>query len=710
MAIFDFLGGRKKEFIGDVKGLEVALSDPLSIFPGSEPYNPSKLVGRKGFKLFDEMSNDEQLKMALDFKRQTVIGAGWQIKSPGDLPDDWEPTAFVQEQLDNLTGTFEQALLEIMSSFDYGFSVTEKVYLPDGNRINLEALKTRAPHSFYFKQDEYGNIDALQQEQGFRRRDMPIEKFIVYTYQGRFGNPYGRSDFEAAYRSWWLKTNVYKWMGMYLERYGIPPIAAFTDTNLGNEKLTILQNILKNMQAATSIVLPFGVGDDKGVELWTPENTSNQAGEVFIPVLDKLDRDMARAILVPGLLGVTPDETLGSQAKARVSFDAFMLMVEFLRKQVAETVITEQLIRPLVEMNFNVTEYPVFEFLPISDEDMVETFKTWAELAKSSVVSKGEDDEAYIRASLGMPELVETEEPMEDEPPEDDPEEDDEEMAEFALSRQPNEYERVVNFQQVENTLTKWEDQLVREAGRIYRRSMERILSDLSKAESVETFRIDSIPGGQQFESQLRRFLVGLFNDGRNQFKEEMPSRDYDANFIPQDALAFLREKAIYLAATKNEAILAAVRQALMTSVQNGETTQGASKRIRDVFLPHIGDPGVIRDDDAIAAHRTEAIARTESTAAYNQGRLVQARQVPRLMRGMMYSAIMDSRTTPVCRELDGKVFELEDPKLDQLSPPRHVNCRSLLVPVTVNQTVQESDYITASQAGRAEDLSGKGF
>ena len=79
-------------------------------------------------------------------------------------------------------------------------------------------------------------------------------------------------------------------------------------------------------------------------------------------------------------------------------------------------------------------------------------------------------------------------------------------------------------------------------------------------------------------------------------------------------------------------------------------------------------------------------------------------------MRGMEYSAIMDSRTTEVCSGLDGKIFKMSDPQLDNLRPPNHYNCRSVLVPVTVFDDVDESAFVTPSMAGKAAEQASEGF
>jgi SPP1 gp7 family putative phage head morphogenesis protein len=54
--------------------------------------------------------------------------------------------------------------------------------------------------------------------------------------------------------------------------------------------------------------------------------------------------------------------------------------------------------------------------------------------------------------------------------------------------------------------------------------------------------------------------------------------------------------------------------------------------------------------------------------------------QNPELVSKYKYVAILDSRTSAICRSLDGKEFPLDDPS--QPRPPQHFNCRSKIRPV----------------------------
>ena len=42
-----------------------------------------------------------------------------------------------------------------------------------------------------------------------------------------------------------------------------------------------------------------------------------------------------------------------------------------------------------------------------------------------------------------------------------------------------------------------------------------------------------------------------------------------------------------------------------------------------------------------------------------------------------MYDAHLDSRTSAICREMDGKYFKIAEKEIGVNAPPLHVNCRS---------------------------------
>lgn len=137
---------------------------------------------------------------------------------------------------------------------------------------------------------------------------------------------------------------------------------------------------------------------------------------------------------------------------------------------------------------------------------------------------------------------------------------------------------------------------------------------------------------------------------------------------VPEDAVAFFqhrRDLSRFFQAHQLGAVRAVVEQGL---------AEGWSGReIQKQLLIQV--PGLTKA-------RAENIARTESTTAYNQGRLFTYLQDPDFVPAVLFSAILDSRTTPICIARNGLVIALTDPSLRANTPPLHFQCRSVLSPV----------------------------
>jgi SPP1 gp7 family putative phage head morphogenesis protein len=80
--------------------------------------------------------------------------------------------------------------------------------------------------------------------------------------------------------------------------------------------------------------------------------------------------------------------------------------------------------------------------------------------------------------------------------------------------------------------------------------------------------------------------------------------------------------------------------------------------------------------------HR-ENIARTESSHLYNYGRTARYHASP-FVTGYRFDAILDSRTTEVCENLHGHLFEKDG--VGACQPPLHFQCRSNLTPVFADE------------------------
>ena len=71
----------------------------------------------------------------------------------------------------------------------------------------------------------------------------------------------------------------------------------------------------------------------------------------------------------------------------------------------------------------------------------------------------------------------------------------------------------------------------------------------------------------------------------------------------------------------------------------------------------------------------------------------------PKIINRLRYTAVLDSRTTPICRSLDGRIYQVgQGPR-----PPQHWNCRSIMIPVLNKGAIARA----AGYAAIADQLQG---
>lgn len=230
-----------------------------------------------------------------------------------------------------------------------------------------------------------------------------------------------------------------------------------------------------------------------------------------------------------------------------------------------------------------------------------------------------------------------------------------------------------------------------------------------------------TLRGLPAFRSGVRDLLDAASARGQADARREVREararvREYatadPAVFRPRNAAAWLRAKEVYVTDLLDAAVTRDVKGILVNGLKTGELGTVMADKIGTAFEAYLGDPDVLRDGEPLSPARLETIVRTNLTDAYNHGRMMTytAPELLPFLNAIRYSAILDDRTTPVCRFLDGKLFTPEDPDLTDLLPPNHFNCRSIVVPVVVGEAIDQADFITPEEVGRARMLADAKF
>lgn len=136
---------------------------------------------------------------------------------------------------------------------------------------------------------------------------------------------------------------------------------------------------------------------------------------------------------------------------------------------------------------------------------------------------------------------------------------------------------------------------------------------------------------------------------------------------LPVDAIEWAKRRVVLLGRWQR-ALDTAINAIIVQALETGATNKQLMATLKQV-LPTFTKP------------RLEVIARTETASAYNNGRIQYFRK-SQFVEAVQFTAILDARTTKICRKRDGLVMKLTDDRLATNTPPLHFNCRSVLIPV----------------------------
>lgn len=155
------------------------------------------------------------------------------------------------------------------------------------------------------------------------------------------------------------------------------------------------------------------------------------------------------------------------------------------------------------------------------------------------------------------------------------------------------------------------------------------------------------------------------------------------------------RQKAFTVAGVAQLDLIADVWKALDKAIDEGTTLADFKKdigaRLEGAWKGTVENP----------AWRMETIFRTNVQSAYAAGRYAQATD-PEVLGDRPYwlfDAVLDTRTTDVCRLCDGTILPADDPWWKNHLPPLHFNCRSTIITLSAEQAGEMGVSVTKPKA-----------
>lgn len=203
------------------------------------------------------------------------------------------------------------------------------------------------------------------------------------------------------------------------------------------------------------------------------------------------------------------------------------------------------------------------------------------------------------------------------------------------------------------------------EIERLKARSKITRLRALQDAINVELCKVT-----HEYQMTLEDTLIGLFSD---QYAKACELMGVMAPGIPREAIKKIIE---YPYAGKmfsdriwdnKDALVKYIQQDLTVGIIRGDSIQKMSRQLKK--------------DLNVLYYQAERLVRTETNYAMNQGHL-KGYADSGVVEKYEFLAAIDSRTSKLCKNQNGKVYKLSDATVGVNYPPLHPHCRSTVIPV----------------------------
>lgn len=330
-------------------------------------YNPDTI----DVTVYEQMRQDPQLAAALAMIKLPIMALPWRVEC-----DDPDITAFCTYAIKRF---WKQAIKNILTAVDFGFSAHEKIWLIEN--VNIQSLVITKGGGKERKRTHYSGDAAFISElkplyptsvsmlfdddifTGIEQRtssdaiSIPVRKLFVFSHDAEFGNKFGKSRLKPAYKTWYWKELLYQFMLQYYERRGSPPVIVTAPPGKSeDESGNFKDNLLIALDLGASFinnsvgVLPYDESKSGRENMWKVDYLlDDRRGEMFIDAIKHLDAKCFLALWVPETLGLR--EGGGSFAETTVILDLFLMAEKALVTEI-ESHVDQYILPQLIGFNF----------------------------------------------------------------------------------------------------------------------------------------------------------------------------------------------------------------------------------------------------------------------------------------------------------------------------------------------------------------------
>ena len=389
----------------------------LASFSGQvmESYT-NKLLWPDAYGVYDEIRRrDPTIRTMWSALVMLSRTASWYIEAESEDPEDVRTAEFLQECLDDMSQTVEDAFEDALTCVLFGWSWLELVYKrrEDGH-VGWKKWASRRQSSFYqWKFDETGGLQALVQRPApdYDEIEIPIEKSMHFIWQRDGSNPEGWALLESLYETWYYVKNLQILSGIGWQRTFVGlPVFKYLETPSADDEAAV-----KRLGEALVVDAQQYVSVPESVEFSLVSTANSDAGTLLETI--KYYRLLMLQSMLADFINLGSGQT-GSFALGADKSEMFLMAVDGTLDRMAG-IVNRFAIPRLLEYNPTFTGSAKLVHSEVVKPDAT-ALGDWVSKI-SSLLTWAPEDETWIRKRLGMPEMTEVEEEDEQPPPEEGP-------------------------------------------------------------------------------------------------------------------------------------------------------------------------------------------------------------------------------------------------------------------------------------------------
>lgn len=347
----------------------------VSRFVKSLPQYIDDVTRDFGSDLYDRMLNDAQVYSCVNILKVATLSDGYRVQPAikDENHPDYEKAKFwadfCEYCVEHCERPFESFLYEMLDALAFGHKVAEQILEPTGYKNyahwwTLKNLKVKPRGTYSFVTDAWTNIVGILglvpgmgapvlvghivADPSHLSNLLPIEKFVVFTFNPRDNDPRGRSILRPIYNPWWIKMQTWGEYLKFLAQFASPSLWATTPEGaveriVNGVSVTPEETLnarLQDIRGGSTGAFPFG----------TMINAIpvNERGDAFNLAFTLFDKQIAKGTL--GQTLATEEAEHMARAASSNHQDILDIGVRYVRKQLGAA-IKHNLFRNLIRWN-----------------------------------------------------------------------------------------------------------------------------------------------------------------------------------------------------------------------------------------------------------------------------------------------------------------------------------------------------------------------